>query len=264
MPNSMIAITVIASAAKQSRGGQMSERDWNETDSRIYREIAAVAVPRREEQIAALVALAPFAAGDEFAIVELACGEGLLAATLLEAYPRAHYLGLDGSESMRRETAARLAAFGTRAGVAEFELASPDWLPQAQGAGLVVSSLCVHHLDGIGKRALFTSVFERLAPSGALLLADILEPARAEARAWFADSWDRSVGEQSIARGGSDELRRRFEAEHWNYYRYPDPIDRPSGLFEQLLWLRGAGLTDVDCFWMCAGHAVYGGYKPRA
>jgi hypothetical protein len=39
----------------------MSERDWNETDSRIYREIAAVAVPRRDEQIAALVALAPFA-----------------------------------------------------------------------------------------------------------------------------------------------------------------------------------------------------------
>jgi tRNA (cmo5U34)-methyltransferase len=239
----------------------MSERDWNETDSRIYREIAAVAVPRRDEQITALVALAPFAPDDDFAIVELACGEGLLAAALLQAYPGARYLGLDGSDSMRRAAAARLVPYGERATVAAFDLAAPDWLPQAEGAGLVVSSLCVHHLDGGGKQALFAAMFERLASGGALLLADLVEPARAEVRGWFADSWDRSVGEQVTALTGSDQLRRRFEAEHWNYYRHPDPIDRPSGLFEQLCWLRDAGFTGVDCFWMCAGHAVYGGYK---
>ena len=239
----------------------MSERDWNEEDSRIYRDIAAVAVPRRDEQIAALVALAPFAAGDDFAIVELACGEGLLAAALLQAYSRARYFGLDGSESMRRETAARLAPFGARATIGDFDLAAADWLPRAEGAGLVVSSLCVHHLDGVGKHALFTAMFERLAPGGALLLADIIEPSRSEARAWFADSWDSTVGDQSIARSGTVELRRRFDAEHWNYYRYPDPIDRPSGLFDQLVWLHEAGFTGVDCFWMCAGHAIYGGYK---
>lgn len=241
----------------------MSERDWNEDDSRIYRDIAAVAVPRRDEQIAALIALAPFAAPNEFSIVELACGEGLLAAALLDAYPRARYLGLDGSESMRRETAARIASYAGRAGVAEFDLGSPDWLPRAMGAGLVVSSLCVHHLDGVGKQALFAALYERLAAGGALLLADLVQPPRPEARAWFADSWDRSAKEQSLAHSGSDELRRRFEVEHWNYYRYPDPIDRPSGLFEQLLWLKEAGFAAVDCFWMCAGHAVYGGYKLR-
>jgi len=240
----------------------MSERDWTESDSRIYREIAAIAVPRRDEQIAALVALAPFAPEDEFSIVELACGEGLLGEALLAAYLRARYLGLDGSDSMRRESVARLARFGDRVTVAEFDLAAPDWLLRAQGAGLVVSSLCVHHLVGAGKRALFAAVFERLTPGGALLLADLVEPTRAEAHAWFADSWDRSVAEESRARSGSDALQRRFEAEHWNYYRYPDPIDRPSGLFEQLSWLREAGFDAVDCFWMCAGHAVYGGYKP--
>lgn len=239
----------------------MSERDWNEDDSRLYREIAAVAVPRRDEQTAAIVALAPFAAEDEFAIVELACGEGLLGEALLRAYRRARYLGLDGSDSMRRETASRLAPFRGRASVGQFDIASPDWLPRAEGAGLVASSLCVHHLDGAGKRALFAAVFERLAAGGALLLADLVEPARSEARAWFADSWDRSVGEQSLAHSGSDTLLRRFGDTRWNYYRYPDPIDRPSGLFEQLLWLGQVGFTGVDCFWMSAGHAVYGGYK---
>jgi tRNA (cmo5U34)-methyltransferase len=241
-----------------------TEREWNEADSRLYREIAAVAVPRRDDQIAALVALAPFTADDEFQIVELGCGEGLLAAALLSAFPRARYLGLDGSETMRRQAAFRLKGAAARASVEPFDLAAADWLARVRGAGLVVSSLCVHHLDGHAKKGLFAEINELMQPGGALLLADIVEPAAPRARAFFADSWDRAVGEQAMARSGSYELRRRFEAEHWNYFRYPDPVDRPSSLFEQLLWLREAGFAAVDCFWMYAGHAVYGGYKPVA
>ena len=248
--------------------GGSDEAEWNEADSATYRAIAAVAVPRRDEQIAALVALAPFGPNDAFRIVELGCGEGLLAAALLDRFARASYLGFDGSASMRALTAARLARFAgrskaTNAQVAAFDLAAADWREAARGAGLVVSSLCVHHLDGAGKRALFADLFERLAPGGALLLADLVAPARPAAEAWFADGWDAAVAEQSRPLPDGAELRRRFDGEQWNWYRHPDPADRPSGLFEQLQWLAAAGFVAVDCFWMAAGHAVYGGYKPR-
>ena len=53
---------------------------------------------------------------------------------------------------------------------------------------------------------------------------------------------------------------RLFAGEHWNYFRYDDPFDKPSPLFDQLQWLASAGFSDVDCFWMNAGHALYGGY----
>jgi tRNA (cmo5U34)-methyltransferase len=238
-----------------------TEPEWSEADSRLYRELAEIAVPRRAEQIAAIVTLTPFAPDAEFAIIELACGEGLLGEALLQSFPRARYLGFDGSESMRQETIGRLAGFGGRVRVEAFDLFASDWLGQVTGAGLVVSSLCVHHLDGAGKRALFGALFEQIAPGGALLLADLVEPSRAEGRALFAEAWDRSASEQAASRANGDHLRRLFEAEHWNYYRYPDLADRPSPLFEQLLWLREAGFTDVDCFWMNAGHAIYGGYK---
>src|SRR5262249_8780270 len=118
--------------------------EWSEADSRLYRELAEIAVPRRAEQIAAIVTLTPFACYAEFAIVERACGEGRLAEALLEAYPKARYLGLDGSESMRREAAARLAGFGDRVRIEAFDLFASDWLDRVTGAGLVVSSLCVH------------------------------------------------------------------------------------------------------------------------
>ena len=42
----------------------------------------------------------------------------------------------------------------------------------------------------------------------------------------------------------------------------PDPADHPSALFHHLVWLKHAGFAVVDCFWMHAGHAVYGGFKP--
>src|ERR1700726_4314569 len=122
MPNSMPRISVIASVAKQSpatppRGDCIvilrqaaeddmsgTEPEWSEADSRLYRELAAIAVPGRAEQIAALLALAPFAAGAPFRIVELGCGEGRLGLALLSFFPQARYLGLDGSDSMRQET----------------------------------------------------------------------------------------------------------------------------------------------------------------
>jgi tRNA (cmo5U34)-methyltransferase len=251
-----------AAAAEDGMSG--TEPEWSEADSRLYRELAAIAVPGRAEQIAALLALAPFAADAPFRIVELGCGEGRLGLALLSFFPQARYLGLDGSHSMRQETGGHLRRFGERAEIAAFDLAAIDWLDRVRGADLAVSSLVVHHLSGDAKRALFNALHERLSPRGALLLADLVEPARPEARALFAGSWDAAVADTAAAAADGDELRRRFAPERWNYYRYPDPADRPSPLFEQLLWLREAGFRAVDCFWMRAGHAIYGGYMTEA
>ena len=66
----------------------------------------------------------------------------------------------------------------------------------------------------------------------------------------------------SIEQTLSRDLFQQFEQEHWNLFHYPDPdFDKPSPLFEQLLWLQAVGFAVVDCFWMQAGHAIYGGYK---
>ncbi len=47
----------------------------------------------------------------------------------------------------------------------------------------------------------------------------------------------------------------------WNHFYFPDESDKPSPLYHQLQWLEQAGFVAVDCFWMQAGHAVYGGFK---
>lgn len=240
----------------------MSQQTWNEEDSLLYRELAAAAVPEREGLLATLLALVPFGPGEPFRAIELGSGEGFLSRALLEAFPKAEVLALDGSGSMRRQTAARLACAGERSRVEAFELSARDWRSELAGAGLVCSSLCVHHLDDAGKRLLFSDVFSALSPGGALLLLDLVQPRSARAVEVFAEQWDESTLRRSRQRLGHDAAFETFRREGWNHYRTPDPVDRPSSLGDQLRWLESSGFEAVDCFSLVAGHGVYGGYRP--
>ena len=80
------------------------------------------------------------------------------------------------------------------------------------------------------------------------------------ARAMAADRWDALARAQADALG-SPELFRRFLDEEWNHFRFPDPMDQPSALLHHFVWLRHAGFAAVDCVWIEAGHAVFGGFK---
>ena len=234
---------------------------WTESDSSIFGEIADVAVPRRAEMMQRIVAAVPFARGEAFRIVELGCGNGWLASELLGAFPAATIVGLDGSESMREQASARLAPFGDRVRVRPFKLESLDWWDLMFGADLVVASLCLHHLNDARKQYLYKAVADRLSERGALLIADLLEPAHESARRAAADDWDRAAEAQALER---PELFKRFLDARWNHFRFPDPADRPSPIFHHLVWLRHAGFTAVDCLWMYAGHAVFAGFKQAA
>ena len=233
---------------------------WTEDDSSIFGEIADIAVPRRDEMMRMLVAAVPFGHEASIRIVELGSGEGHLAALMLETFPAATITALDGSESMRERTTARLHAFEGRARVRAFDVASLDWWDQMFGADVVVSSLCLHHLNDAKKRYLYKAAADRLSPRGALLIADLIEPMSAPARQIAADEWDMSARIQADARGRPD-LVARFGDARWNHFRFPDAMDHPSALFHHLVWLRHAGFAAVDCVWMYAGHAVFGGFK---
>ncbi len=235
--------------------------EWTEDDSQIYRELAAIAVPARAEQIATILSLLPFQRDDTFQAVELGCGEGALSFAILDCFPKASVLAFDGSESMREQAGLCLRRFENRIRLAPFDLASPDWLAQLESADCVVSSLCVHHLSGDEKQRLFTEVAQRISKRGALMIADLVEPQRPEARASFGGSWDRITQALSVEKTGSTQLFEKFTQEQWNYFHTPDPYDKPSPLFDQLTWLKQAGFAVADCFWLQAGHAIYGGYK---
>ncbi|HEU5229415.1 MAG TPA: class I SAM-dependent methyltransferase [Ktedonobacteraceae bacterium] len=223
-------------------------------------------MPGRAEQTSTLLGLIPAQRDEVFALVELAAGGGELAEAILEHFPNCRYLALDGSEMMLTQLQQRLARFSDRVEIRQFDIAVRDWRTQLPtGLRCVLSSLCVHHLSGGGKRQLFSDMAAMLEPGGALLLADIIEPANQRIADLFAHQYDQIVCEQSLATRGDLSGYERYQELKWNYFRYdygtPDTFDQPSLLNDQLRWLSEAGFSVVDCYWMRAGHAVYGGYK---
>lgn len=235
---------------------------WSEQESQAFIDYGRFFVPERERQIASICRLIPAGQGPR-TVIELACGEGLLAEAILEAHPAYQVVGLDGSTAMLGRAAARLGRFGARFTAERFDLADTAWRGRAEPPLAVVSSLAIHHLDGDQKRALFDDVFAMLAPGGAFVIADVVLIADPLAAALAADAWDAEVERRCRELGGDMAPHAFFVREGWNMYRAGqiDAIDKPSTLAEQLGWLRAAGFADVDCYWMLAGHAIFGGKK---
>ncbi len=96
-------------------------------------------------------------------------------------------------------------------------------------------------------------------------MADVIRPATPQIAVLFAQQYDEIVRAQSMAIRGDLSGYEQFQELEWNYFLYdyndPHSYDKPSLLSDQLRWLHEIGYKHVDCFWMQAGHAVYGGYR---
>lgn len=234
---------------------------WSEDNSQEFIDYGRYFVPAREAQIAIISRLIPDT-DEPFHVLELCCGEGLLAEAILARHPSCTLHGYDGSPAMLRKATARLARFGQRFQAQQFDLADAGWRRQLDPVRAVVSSLCIHHLDGRQKAALYDDVAQLLVPGGVFIIADLIKPATATGQALAAEEWDGIVRRQALEQDGDETAFGQFQQMKWNIYRHPDPFDKPSPIYDQLLWLKSAGFETVDVFWMAAGHAIYGGRMP--
>jgi tRNA (cmo5U34)-methyltransferase len=236
---------------------------WTETDSERFLKFNEIVTPSRSEQMALLADLVPAEREEAFPFVELGCGGGEWAAFLLERFPNATYLGLDGSATMLSATGERLRPFAGRVELREFRLEDQEAWTRNLPASVrcLFSSLVIHHLPDSEKEALYRRLHELLVPGGALLIVDIVLPASGRGQATVGKNWDAVVRQQSLAATGALGAYDEFKQGGWNCYSDPDPMDLPAPLFAQLKWLEQAGFKGVDCFWQRGGHALFGGYK---
>src|SRR5215831_2478224 len=137
MPSTASRVTSQRNRTSEGDMGADESVEWSAENSEVYRQLASVAVPAREEQVATLLCLLPFGREEAFRVVELASGEGMLSQAILEAFPAATVLALDGEESMRQTTAVRLQPYGERAQVAAFDIMRDDWYGLLAGANVV-------------------------------------------------------------------------------------------------------------------------------
>lgn len=235
---------------------------WGESESALFIDYGHYFVPEREEQIETICDLIPALDGPGH-IVEIGCGQGLLARALLTRFSQARVHGLDGSPLMLERAKETVSEHVERFEPQLFELTANDWRTFPWPVHAIVSSLVIHHLDDGQKRQLYKELAGALMPGGAIVIADLVQPKSELGNRVAAKSWDRAVHRRSLDLTGNLEAYNFFLKEEWNFYTFPDTeVDKPSSLYDQLRWLDEAGLVDVDVHWMKAGHAIFSARRP--
>jgi tRNA (cmo5U34)-methyltransferase len=180
----------------------VSEWEW---DPETYLGQMADEIPGYEElQVRVAAATAGVRATR---VLELGTGTGETALRVQARHPAAHWVGIDSSEAMRARARERLPDADLRLQRLEDELPAGPF-------DLVVSALAVHHLDGAGKRGLFSRVARVVRPGGHFVLGDVVVPPAGQEGPIYIDwvmdtpdtvedqlTWLREVGFEAEASG---------------------------------------------------------------
>ncbi|MFO1519868.1 MAG: methyltransferase domain-containing protein [bacterium] len=203
-------------------------------------------IPCFDDFYRAAVEMMPFKADQDFTVLDLGAGTGLLSGFIRERFPAARITLIDFSEEMLAKARER---FGddprVRYQVADY--VGVDW----GGAwDAVVSSLSIHHLDDDGKKSIYRKVFDGLKRGGVFLNAEFVRASSSAVQERYWSLWIKKKQEAGLS---EEEIRQSLKRTE---------IDILAPVEDQLAWLREAGFEEVECHYRQYLFAVFGGKKP--
>lgn len=233
---------------------------WQNRDVALaFLDERSLALPYRAEQLEVLLRLLRHATMPIRHVLDLGCGDGVILAAVLHAFPEATGVGLDFSAPMLERARERLAEFGDRVQLVTADLGDASWRAQlASPFDAIVSGFAIHHLAHERKRELYSEIHDALAPGGVFVNCEHVASPNAELEALFDEANAEHLLKQRCARGEDV----TFEQVHHEYLTRPDRAANILELVElQCTWLREIGYDNVDCFWKWYELALFGGYK---
>lgn len=207
-----------------AQGDHRPGEGWNDpAQAAEYVERVGRLAPRLagEAVLAEILPLAPER------VLDLACGDGRLAALVLDARPSVReVVAVDISPPMLERASVRFSN-DDRVAIREWNLSEP--IGPLGTFDLIVSGFAIHHLEHERKRELFREIAQQLRPGGVFANLEVVESATPELHATFREAIGRSTD---------------------------DPDDRLAPVEPQLQWMRDGGLEQVDCLWRWRGFAL--------
>jgi ubiquinone/menaquinone biosynthesis C-methylase UbiE len=228
---------------------------WQDAEvARRFLDERRAAIPYAADQLRILLELVGHFLGEPRRVLDLGCGDGLLARTVLARHPGASAVLLDHSPPMLERARRAMADFADRCRILPAELAEP--LDPALGEfDLVVSGFAIHHLPTERKRALYGEIFARLTPGGLFVHIEHVASATPRGEALFDQLYIDHIAPPTG--------RPRAEVAR-EYHARPDKADNKlESLERQLAWLREAGFAEVDCFFKWFELAVFSAQRPK-
>lgn len=233
---------------------------WKDRDvAAAFLNERSLLIPDRKRQLDVLLRVLRFTPRAPRRVLDLGCGDGIILATVLEAFPEATGIALDFSPLMLEQARARLAVFTSRATTVEADLQTPAWRAKVQGPfDAILSGLAIHHLVHERKRELYGEIFEILTPGGLFLNSEHVASLSPRGEELFNDAMTEHLYQRRRERGEDvtlDQVQRDFLERPDRAANILAPVD------EQCRWLRDIGFQEVDCFWKHFELAIFGGWR---
>jgi tRNA (cmo5U34)-methyltransferase len=191
-------------------------------------------------------------------VLDLGCGDGVLAKTLYEQDRGIEITVTDGSGDMIK--AARLNLSGLP--VSEFCQITFDAIINGQFArppfDLAVSAFAIHHLDLARKALLFQRIIELLKPGGYFVNIDVAETDHPPYTDWYYVLWKEWIIDRQQCLKSTEsfaDIPEKARAMPENHY---------DSLQSQLTALGSVGFSEVECHYRYGLFSLYEGRKPLA
>lgn len=217
-------------------------------------------IPLAIEQIEAMLRLV--AAGNKGvgAYLDAGCGP-LVAAAILDEYPEAEAVLLEGSSKKLEVARQQLGDSAARAIFRAVHFEQPSWVEEAAPLApydLITSGVELPLLSDGRQRAFFEEVYGLLQPGGLFLAVQYV----ASATRWTESRWDDQMIEAIFGEFIREQEKAPRTAIARAYYEHLDARTHHIAPLEvQCDWLREIGFENVECFLKISELAVFGGQK---
>lgn len=193
-----------------------------------------------------LVEQIPFSSNDQFSVLDLGAGTGLLTSMIRGAFPRASFTLADVSPEMLEKAKVRFRDVEK----IEYEVINFESGAIHGSFDVVVSALALHHSPLDRLQEVFDKIYKCLKPGGVFANADQILGRTPEIERQYENAWLRHA---KLAGCTEEEIEIAIERMK---------ADRTSTLADQLNALEKSGFESLNCWYQFYRYATYSGIKP--
>jgi len=231
----------------------------SESLARVYLTGVRGAIPFAQEQIDVMLRLLAATERKIERVLDLGCGDGLLADALSMLYPDAALVFLDFSEPMLEAARERLRDRSAPTAFLQADYGKPNWtdaVVESAPFDAVISGYSIHHQPDRRKREVYEEILQLLNPGAMFVNIEHV----ASPTTWVTKLHDELfIDHLHRAQPGAS----RENVANSYHYRPDKDANILASVEDQCEWLRHAGFVDVDCYLKVFALAVFGGRKPQ-
>ena len=220
------------------------------------------AIPLAQEQIGVMMSILRTREKPVESFLDLGCGDGILGAAILGAWPTARGVLVDFSEPMLEQAREQLKDFSGQLIFMNLDYGDPAWVKEIRGYtpfDTIVTGYSIHHQPNARKREVYSEIFALLNSGGWFVnIEHVSSVAQLN-----VDLFEHHYVSARYAMERQNGSSRTFEQIADEYKNRPDKAANILAPVElQCDWLREIGYEQVDCYFRIYELAVFAGRRP--